>query len=140
MQCGEEIQMYRTKDSTANTWWILILSVTSIPSFLPSLCSSSAKLPLAFLLVSQQFSSFFLPHSITKKHSNILNSPRPIIDNVVHMVIKEPISPNAFSFHRTKKELTGYLKSCRNLHTQSPIIWLNFSLSNCFCWCYVDKT
>lgn len=45
-----------------------------------------------------------------------------------------------FPFTEQKKELTGYLKSRRNLHTQSPVMWLNFSLSSCLCWCCVDKT
>lgn len=53
--------------------------------------------------------------------------------------MKGPISPNVFFFYWPKKEVTGYFKSCRNCHTQSPIIWLNFSLSNCLCWCCVDK-
>lgn len=88
------------------------------------------------------FSLSFLPHPKAKQQSNMLTPPRPIIDNAVHMLMKEPISENAFFFFFSpnRKALTGYLKSCGNCHTQSPMIWLNFSLSNCLCGCCVDKT
>lgn len=111
----------------------------SWPSFLPSLWFSSANLPVLSLVSQQPFPSFLL-FSVTKKHTNLLNSPGPIADNVVHMAMKGPVSPHAFSFYWTRKELTGDLKSCRKLHTQSPIIGLSFSLSSCLCWCCVDKT
>lgn len=126
------------KNSTADTECVLSHSVTvplhsHLTLFFLHLSSDSVP-----LLVPPSSS---LPHPITEQHSGTLTPPRPTIDNVVHMLMKEPISENDFFFFSpNRKTLTGYLKSCGNRHTQSPMIWLKCSLSNCLCGCCVDKT
>lgn len=45
---------------------------------------------------------------MAKEQANMLAPPRPIIDNVVHMLMKEPISENAF-FLFTEQKSTNWL-------------------------------
>lgn len=93
------------KNSTADTECVLSHSVT-VPLHshltLSFLHSSSDSVPL---LVPPSSS---LPHPITEQHSGTLTPPRPTIDNVVHMLMKEPISENDF-FLFTEQKNTNWL-------------------------------
>lgn len=102
------------------------------PLFSPSLClSSTHPVPLLLPLSS-------LPHPITEQQSSMLPLPGQLLTMWSTCWWKNQLVKMTF-FLFTEQKNTGYLKSCGNRHTQSPMIWLKCSLSNCLCGCCVDK-
>lgn len=115
--------------------WVTVSPCPFIPTF-------TVFPPLIFRSRPSPRSSLCLLLHIPLQNSTLACSPLPgqLLTMWSTCWWKNQLVKPTFFFSLNRKTLTGYLKSCRNCQTQSPMIWLKCSLSNCLCGCCVDKT